>query len=183
MFIDRTESLIKEVHDNLLLVGDKYDVNSLIRLCDSGDIVFTNSPEAKNGQLKISEMKFFVRTDVGNFVAVHKNGSALFTCEPLKVPDGVTLNDYMLTCLRVFLTNEFMPDCKPEVIALSTMPTPFGAILRENGEIEVLFQLVHRKASGIPISDKYKFVPVEEIRDSEDFKKIYKQFVITKEEK
>lgn len=165
---------------------DKYDLEALIRACDSPNVVY--SKESKDTDtVVVNHIVVFARTIKENkIVKCNTTGKFMFESKIAKFnfPSGVSLNDcmmFMLKDLLYCLYNESYGK-NPQILALNSAPTPFGIIKRADGTNESLFQLVLNHEVLTDINHDFSYVPVEEAEKNISFHEAYKQFKFTKEE-
>ena len=177
VFIDTSKSPL----DMSSVDTEHYSITTLLGACDSPFIVLSSSD--KSGEKIIDRVSFIVRTFKGNkAVCYTETKTAVFKCvRDLGLPDGITLNDYMLVKAHNLLT-ELLYDYKPGDIALNAMPTPFGIIKNPDGTSEALFQIVVNDEVLKNLNEGFSYVPVKDLEDNEEFNKILPQFKYTKEE-
>lgn len=177
VFIDTSKSPL----DISAVDTEHYSTTALLGACDSPFIVLS-SPD-KSGEKIVDCVSFIVRTFKGNkAVCSTETKTAVFKCgRDSELPDGITLSDYMLAKAHGLLT-EMLYDYKPMDIALNAMPTPFGIIKNHDGTSEALFQIVVNDEVLENLNEGFSYVPVKDLEDNKEFKKILPQFKYTKEE-
>lgn len=182
MFIDKKGELLKEISKTTTITDEKYNVDVLIKLCDSSDIVYSNIP--KNDSVAVHKLMFFIRTYNNNLVVKKTvdNNLSLFEWEPRVIPNGITFSDYMLICARDFLVNKMFVGQDPKKIAMSVIPTPFGLIQNKDRKYVAMFQLVFNHELGLELNEDYVLSPIEDVDSNNDnlIAKIKEQFVRTK---
>ena len=162
---------------------DHYSLEAVIRACDSPYVVFSRYNETTNEKV-VEAVSFILRTFKGNkLVANTKSNRVVFEIKAYdKLPEGITLNDFMLFSAKEFLTQIIYPKYDNKDIAINAVPTPFGIIQRADNTNEALFQIVVNNEVLTELNDGYSYVAVEEYKNDRDFHKIYQQFKFTRED-
>lgn len=163
---------------------DKYDLEALIRACDSPNIVYSKDSKDTD-TIAIHHLSAFVRTLKGNKIAKCTTGKSVFEAKikEFNLPNGVSLNDSMLFMLKDLLRNLYPTEYSKGInLALNSAPTPFGLIQRADGTVEALFQLVVNHEVLENLNHDFVYVSVEEGKKDKNFLKAYKQFKYTKED-
>lgn len=184
MISERTSRVFIDTSKSHLDMSDvdteHYSITTLLGACDSPFIVLS-SPDKYVGKI-VDHVSFIVRTFKGNrIVCSTETKTAVFKCyKDSELPDGITLNDYMLSKAHVLLT-ELLYDYNQTDIALNAIPTPFGIIKNPDGKNEALFQVVVNDEVLKNLNEGFSYVSVKELEDNKEFKKILQQFKYTKE--
>ena len=156
---------------------DCYNVGSLIKLCNDPNVILVRG---SNKNPVVDHVCFFVRTATDNKIIVNTTtNKTIFEANANdSLPEGVTLNDYMLINAREFLV-ELYKDYSALSIVKNSCPTPYGITQRPDGTLEALFQIVVNHLELKDPTSPHAYVNVED--HYSDFDKAYKQFIKTKE--
>lgn len=180
MFIDSSHKT-----DISSLSNDHYDVERLIRHCDSPYIKFSEGDK----NIVISSVKFFIRSTVDNLVVAqvggenrfHRTYKVVFDSEYTVLQRGISLNDFMLLNAKDLLFRVFDNEL-PEIGAFTT-PTPFGEIRLENSA-ECMFQLVANfEPNVLKLNEGYELLPFDSVKELPEFSVIAKTFRKTESKK
>lgn len=158
---------------------DRYNLETLIKACDSPYVTLSD----KKDDIVVDTVSFIVRTFKNNLlVHCHKTDKVVFEAFTNdNLPNGITLNDFMLVKAKQLLTTLYTSYNIKE-IATSAFPVPFGIIKRVNDTKEALFQIVVNHEILKNLGGDYEYSPVENFKNSVDFNKAYQQFKFTKGE-
>lgn len=162
LFTDKTldtvgnVKLTSSVHDN-------GSFNTLLMLMDNSNVVYT--PSASKCESVVGAVDFFIRTYAGNNIVRNDKDEFIFSNELSEIPEGMTLNDYVLLCAREVVYNTYSENrekalLSPE-IALSTFPIPFGIYYDRLRDVNVALiqicanslELEGRLAKGLRYTD------------------------------
>ena len=170
------------------VTSDQYNLEAIIRACDSPYIVLSKGITDLDTPLEkaIDLVSFIVRTFKDNKLVYNTVfNKAVFEANLINttLPDGVTLNDFMLISARELLTKTLYPKYDTRTIALNAIPTPFGITKRDDGTHEALFQIVVNHEILTELNTDYSYTPVLNYENDKDFHKVYQQFKFTKEGK
>lgn len=161
------------------LKDSEYDLGLLLTICDDPNITLChdNSKESI-----IDHVCFFLRTFEGNLVVCNpKDNKVVFKSLVGKhIPEGTTINDFMLFTAKQLLTNILYPRALGDKIAFNVFPTPFGVIKRADGTSEAMFQLVVKHDVLSELCKPYEYLSVDRFKDNPQFHKVYKQFKYTR---
>lgn len=160
-----------------------YNLGAELRACDSPNVVLSKDTSSTHEKV-IESVSFILRTLKGNLLVSNTNSNkVVFEVKAHnKLPEGITLNDFMLFSAKEFLTSIIYPNYDIKDIAINAIPIPFGVIKRADNTHEALFQIVVNHSVLTEPNKGYAYVPVSDFKNDKDFHKIYQQFKFTKEE-
>ncbi len=160
-----------------------YNLGAELRACDSPNVVLSKDTSSTHEKV-IESVSFILRTLKGNLLVSNTNSNkVVFEVKAHnKLPEGITLNDFMLFSAKEFLTSIIYPNYDIKDIAINAIPIPFGVIKRADNTHEALFQIVVNDEVLKNLNEGFSYVPVKDLEDNEEFNKILPQFKYTKEE-
>ena len=175
MFVIHKQSVDKNSWWNSDIPSDRYDVETLIGMCDDLDNTVWErmSKNAKNPYS--CDLKYFIRTIHGNKVLM-KGDEVVFI--PTLKCKGETLSDFVLLSAKNVLDVVFK-GTQPIQICEACVPTPFGITTTDTG-FEILMQICYNSDSELKVPTGYDLVPFDKCK-AEVFDKIRKTLKKTKE--
>lgn len=170
--VERPETLNKD---------DALSVEYLVMLMDNPDVKFDYLTPEKDSV--IGGVYVFVRSLYGNYVLADENTkeiSLIRSADNEKLPEGMTLNDYVLFKCAATVRKVY-EGTDDRLLALNAFPTPFGVVHSSDRNCDMaVIQLCVNVEQLLPSIKGMTYVPVEEAKIP-DY--IRNHFKFTKEDK